>query len=216
MGEEDCIAHNGGNCIWGQTDFGDEPRCVGWEASGMCPGLPDTSFWGKKECPCVGFIGLDGEVNIKTGADRFTNYSAGVGSICKEWDSFVHPDCQGEKQPEWCHAKWCLVDPKKCDTDGSFEPAWLPDAAFQGHRLHASYETCGKEAPESRKSLKYEEVFEPVDTEDIDKNDDGQISPEEYHAAAKNFPPPEEKKAEKQGEDKEMKAEKKGEDKDDK
>jgi len=137
---------------------------VGWEASGLCPGLPKVSHWGKRECPCVGMIGLEGVKTVALGNRSDFNYSASVGSICKPWDAFIHPECMGNDVPEWCHAEWCYVDSRECEVEGHFVPQYLDGARFHHHQLHVSYETCGHKAPDSTTTSSVASTTQPNST----------------------------------------------------
>jgi len=116
-----------------------------FRANGTGPlGLFRTSKggpYGLANCPCVGVDGLEGHTTASLKGGKTADYPADMGARCEAWDSKHHPSCPGES---WCEAKWCYVDPCNCDKVTPLpKPAnYLPDAKYQGKKLHFSYVTC--------------------------------------------------------------------------
>lgn len=109
----------------------------------MCATPIDAAHWGDEKCRCIGMEGQQGTVQVSYGNEAYT-YPADMGSRCHTWEADVHPSCTKDGAPDWCHQKWCFVDPCSCNLDTpSKGSAYLPDAKHQGKPIHYSYATCG-------------------------------------------------------------------------
>jgi len=100
---------------------------------------------GASKCRCIGFAGSAGTTEVEFPGGHEVDYPADLGSTCQAWDQDRHPECKGEKQPSWCQANWCYIDPCECELPGDTVPkisAYLPHATFTGKNLYYSYETC--------------------------------------------------------------------------
>jgi len=116
--------------------------------------VPDVGMPG---CRCVGFDNSPGKTMATIG-DAEVEFPAEVGGQCKAWDEVAHPDCKGDKPPEWCGKKWCFVDP--CACSGLEAPPkasdYLGNGTFQGKKVHYSYATCGEKDSYSSEEKKKE------------------------------------------------------------
>lgn len=122
---------------------------------------------GHPSCRCVGFAGIVGTTEISFRGGHVTEYPGDLGATCKAWDHDVHPECKGDKQPSWCRARWCYVDPCECELPGEVFPklsAYMPDATLTGKNLYYSYETCG--SPDTWTTDNNEEACVNQETED--------------------------------------------------
>lgn len=107
-----------------------------------------SAKWGDENCGCVGIDGRSGYANQTIDGMEYS-YPADLGSTCAAWDEHVHPECTGHSQPSWCKAKWCYVDPCKCQNIMRRAPeGQTKGMSFQGRGLYYSYTACGPH-PES-------------------------------------------------------------------
>jgi len=143
--EEDCMDQKDGNCVWGETTWGE--KCLGWEAGGLCTDLPKQSEWGDHDCPCIGFGDVNGTLRIPVDGATL-EYPGDLGSVCRPWHMDHLPECVGDNKAEWCNDPWCFVDVDRCTSVASRPSKYLPDAMWNGHKLYYSYETCGSKGPE--------------------------------------------------------------------
>jgi hypothetical protein len=106
--------------------------------------IASGSKFGNSDCPCVGIDNIEGSTEIDYNSKHYS-YPADVGASCSAWESASHPDCKGDKAPEWCSKAWCYVDP--CNCKGLAVPPkpsdYMKEAKFQGKPIHYSYVTCG-------------------------------------------------------------------------
>lgn len=141
--KEACEAQD---CSWKKTEQWGEV-CLGLEAAGLCGVASKAPEWGKEECPCVGFAGLNGTLKANIGNNRTVAFPAETGASCAAWDMDRNPDCIGEKKAEGCDQKWCFVDTKTCKGNNNLVSTFAPHAKVKGSPLHYSYDTCGSVAP---------------------------------------------------------------------
>lgn len=134
--KEECEAGEH-ECAWG--DIGGKEQCAAWEAAGLCMDLPEQSPWGNIDCPCVGWSGVNGTLNVDG-----KPYPADLGSTCEAWDMEHSPQCSGDDKAEGCDQPWCFVDTEHCKIpEAPQRSSYLSGATFQGRHIHYSYETCG-------------------------------------------------------------------------
>lgn len=99
---------------------------------------------GNHGCRCIGFDNMPGTTEVIAGGKTIA-YPAEIGGSCDSWDMDTHPECKGDKMPDWCRSNWCYVDPCSCDLPDGKVPkisAYLPNQTFTGKNLYYSYETC--------------------------------------------------------------------------
>jgi len=136
-------------CKWSFT----QKQCLGAEQFKECQN-PATSYQvnGKEECQCIGFRELPGTTKFLLGSED-VEYPASDGAICSAWDNGHFPGgCTEEDSNKlgpgfghgWCAARWCFVDPCKCDFPwlATSNSSYLPQASFQGRPMALSYATC--------------------------------------------------------------------------
>jgi len=99
---------------------------------------------GSPTCPCVGFAGRPGHVNLIYGG-KGGPYKAEIGSSCGLWEAGAYPACFGSDVPEWCHQTWCYVDICNCKGIGAApRPTQkIAGSHIQGRPMYFSFETCG-------------------------------------------------------------------------
>lgn len=73
-------------------------------------------------------------------------YPKAVGGYCGAWDQGIHPRCKGDDQAEWCHRRWCFVDPCTCNlaTPPKHSAMKGVEKLAGGHPVYYSYATCGE------------------------------------------------------------------------
>eukprot|EP00973_Karenia_brevis_P003390 466889-Karenia_brevis.AAC.1 len=82
----------------------------------------DTPLLGLPSCPCAGWYGFPGSMDLMTESGPPTaTYPTITGGECMLWDKKRHPLCTATTGdiPDWCGSKWCWVDPDNCDIPGS-------------------------------------------------------------------------------------------------
>jgi len=99
---------------------------------------------GDPKCPCIGFKGVKGEVNLTVG-DTVLRYPAETGGSCQPWDDNQHPLCMEQPKAKWCLKAWCYVDPCHCISLAPPKVSHYMEATYQSHSIYYSYETCGDE-----------------------------------------------------------------------
>jgi len=108
---------------------------------------PETGV-GSPECPCVGFSGKPGYVDLEYN-DLGGVYKAEIGSSCDVWDIGAYPDCISKNghMPEWCHQKWCYVDPCNCKgiSTAPRQSQRIAGSKVKGKPMYLSFSTCGDE-----------------------------------------------------------------------
>jgi len=99
-----------------------------------------TSY-GENACPCVGIDNLKGYAGA-TLDNYHVEYTLEAGASCDAWDKGVHPDCLEDPAPQWCHQKWCYVDPCTCNIEVLPKMTKM-GLEYQGKSAYWSYATCG-------------------------------------------------------------------------
>jgi len=124
----------------------DGKRCAGKEVLGVCNKPLDEKLFGAENCRCIGIDKFEGSIEANLGDGKKHLFPASYGATCQAHESTLHPDCKGDKAPEWCDKAWCWVDPCSCQQE---EPpkvtaGWMGDTVnFQGKTLYYSYTGCG-------------------------------------------------------------------------
>lgn len=95
--------------------------------------------YGSPGCPCVGFDGLDRQPNASNTSKGQVGNKSELMSLGAHCDNWTRP-CKEES----CEA-WCFVDPCQCNVSNRPSAA-TERLSWQGHRLHASMETCKTES----------------------------------------------------------------------
>lgn len=148
-----CLASDG--CDW----IGD--RCLGREIAQECmrdSEIPDAVY-GLRTCRCIG-VGKHGWVNLNFGNET-VQYPASVGENCSAWDEDLYPDCKTKNASDWCHQKWCYVDPCDCILPDSNPKETTNGFMFQGNLVYWSYSTCGHLDPVTDRVPKFS-AFPPA------------------------------------------------------
>ncbi|CAJ1406484.1 unnamed protein product [Effrenium voratum] len=108
-----------------------------------CKKKVDTKKWGNEKCRCIGLDNVPGAANVSI-AGKEVPYPADAGATCDIWDAKRHPDCTGDKPPEWCKQAWCYVDPCECQLEETPKTSsYLPKGFGNGKPVYFSYAACG-------------------------------------------------------------------------
>lgn len=128
-------------CAWNGA------TCAGKEIHGVCDKPRDVKEFGAENCRCIGIDKFEGTIEANLDGKKMP-FPASYGAKCAAHEKDLHPDCLGDKPPEWCDKSWCWIDPCSCQ---QLEPpkvtaGWIGDTVkFQGKTLYYSYTTCGAE-----------------------------------------------------------------------
>jgi hypothetical protein len=103
----------------------------------------NPAVWGAANCRCVGIGPQPGSTNVSIKGEQVP-FPADVGATCTAWEKDNHPECDGDKAPDWCSQKWCYVDPCSCKLPTPPKTSsYVPEANYQGKPVYYSYATCG-------------------------------------------------------------------------
>jgi hypothetical protein len=126
---------------------------------------PDVTEDGTVGCKCLPMNKLVNNTEehvIHIQGSRVT-FPPDYGDTCKAWDDNLHPECKPNEarkndaktfvKPDYCTAKWCYIDPCKCDITKINNSAPLhtlyDGRKYKGKDLYWSHATCGSSSEEA-------------------------------------------------------------------
>jgi len=143
--ESGCSANE--KCAWSA----EHSKCGGKDVMEYCNKPLPVVLHGHRQCKCIGIEGQSGTMVGQAGSQK-VSYPADLGATCESWDLEKHPECKGDNKADWCHDRWCFVDPCDCEDDHVAKQSdHFPGSTFQGKEMFYSYLTCGSEDRYSEK-----------------------------------------------------------------